>query len=147
MLTLEQLDANDPKLRKLIAFAQVIPAEMMTAIKDAALAKGISIDTEIYTRLLATFIKPSAFGTDSTLNHILNQKTQAHQAKVESELRRKGWLYVYEIDKLRILLNLKDKLPKHFKENFSIIDVEKESVRLLAELAEQENDCDGTKSK
>lgn len=133
------IDLNTINFEELSSLQQIIPQEMMAAIRESAEAKGISIDDEISTRLLATFIEPQAFGINIRLNKLLNQKFLATQAKTEAELRRKGWLCVYEIDKLKILLMLKDKLPKNFKETFSLIDVEKESVRILAELAEENN--------
>lgn len=137
---MQSINFTDPKFQEITPFAQIIPAEMLQEIKKSAQTKGISVDDEVTTRLLATFIKPEEFGINARLTQLMHRKASSNQAKTESEHRRRAWLYIYEIDKLRILLSLEKYLPKNFKEKFSLIDVEKESIRIRAELNADEDE-------
>ena len=113
---------------------QVIPSEILNQLKEAARNKNINLNAEVIMRLYATFIEPITFGFSTQFDAIMNKKFTDAQVKLENEKRRRAWLILYELDKLKLLIGLEDKLPKNFKEQFILIDVEKESIRIREEL-------------
>lgn len=117
---------NEETLKALEPLIQVIPSELLSELKYAADLNDVSLDTEITMRLIATFIEPNAFGFSPLLDSIMNTKISQTQAKLELEARRNAWLYMYQMEKLKLWVEFENKLPKDFKENFVMIDFEKE---------------------
>lgn len=122
-ISLQELLASESAniLEKLI---QVIPKEMFNALKASAELKGTSVNAEVIARLVATLIEPNAFGFSPLLNALLHQKKSQAEILAEACALRRAWMCVYELDKLRLYLELEDKLPKDFKEKFTVIDVD-----------------------
>jgi hypothetical protein len=115
-------------------FAQVIPAELMQEIQAAAMAKETSIDIEILSRFLATFAKSTEMGTNTISEKIMKRDFTDEEAATECKYRRRAWLYIYEINKLRWFLEIKEQLPRQFKEKFLVIDEKAETIRILEEI-------------
>jgi hypothetical protein len=131
---------NPEQLKKQEKFRQTIPKELMHALKTSAKDNNINLDIEVLYRLLATVIEPNAFGFSPEFDKIIHKQFLASQAHTESILRRNAWRYVYELEKLKLWVEFEDKLPKDFKECFSIIDVEKEIKALRAEKAQRDKE-------
>jgi len=125
---------SNEEVAALEKFSQVIPADLMQEIKTAAKAKDISIELETLSRFLATFMEPQQFGLKSNIEKILKQNFSTNDAVAECKRNRQHWLYVYEVEKLRLFLAFENKIPRNFKEKFISIDVKAESKRILAEL-------------
>ena len=137
---LKQFTMNTEKydIEKLI---QIIPNELMLALKTEAKIKAIDLDLEVALRLAATFIYPKVFGcTESMEQMILQKQFNLHELRKESNLKRQTWLYLFELEKLKLWVEFETKLPKKFKENFSLINVDKELPALRA--AKQKRDHD-----
>lgn len=137
-------DHKNQKTEKLI---QIIPIEIMSEIKNAAKHFKRSLDEEVASRLLATLIKPGVFGLSTNLDAIINKKFNHTDIKLENEARQRGWMYVYQKQKLRLYLELQDKLPKKFKENFLLENLDEEEQRIQIEIetdieADQQNRFD-----
>ncbi len=114
----------DPALfNEMERYAQAIPEHLLNSVTLSAQKNKISIAEEITTRILATFAMPDAFGLNEKAHEILNKKFSGKEAFAETEQRRQGWLYLYEMEKLKLLLKFEKKLPKGFKESFSKIDI------------------------
>lgn len=131
-----------PELKELMKFAQVIPASMMRELKKVAAEKGISIELEIASRLLVTFVEPEALGSEPLSQKILNQQFSLEEVIRECELNHERWLYPYELRKLELFLEFQGKLPRRFKENFTHIDVKKESKRILEAIQKRKKNTD-----
>ncbi len=119
-------------------WVQVIPAEMMQALTMAATQKGLSIGEEVHSRLLATLKFPQEFGLNSIEAEILQFAFSSQDALLECKRRREAWLYLYEIEKLRLFLEFKANLPRNIKENFMCIDVQAMSEQIYKELQQKE---------
>lgn len=131
-LIFEELFSNS-ELVELVKFVQVVPEAIMHEIKRVASDKGISVELEIASRLLITFIDPEVFVATPMSCEILNHKFSEKEAFEECRKQRENWLYLYEIEKLRLLLDFKGKVPRAFKEKFMLIDVDVETKRILDE--------------
>ena len=127
-----QKQENCEQLRK---FAQIIPQEMLDALSLAAAAKGISLELEIASRLRAALTAPETFSLNFNSQQIRRRKFNLQEAVAECARKRLGNLYLYELEKLRLFLRFKHKLPRGLKEKFSLIDVAAASKEILAELA------------
>lgn len=98
---------------------QVIPREMLNALEQHAEAKQNSLDMEVAERLKTTLAKPNDFGFSPLLSQILHQKIKPAQYKNECTARQNAWLNLYQSEKLKLYLEFKKYLPKHFNEGFS----------------------------
>ena len=125
---------NKAELKNLEKLIQTIPSEMLTMIKASAQKEGRSLDEEVTIRLLTTLINPSAFGFSALLDELMNKKFTEAQAKAEIEAREKGWMYVYQKEKLRLFVEFEDKLPKKFKESFDLENLKEEIAKVRAEI-------------
>lgn len=124
------LDIDPTLLNK---YAQVIPSEMLEEIQDAANAKGLSLEVEIASRLMATFANPAEFGVATTSEAILNHSFTDKDAFDECKRNHESWLYLYEMEKLRLFMQFKQKLPRNIKESFMMIDVAEATKQIEAE--------------
>ncbi len=116
-------------------YAQVISSEMMEVLKESAQIHGISLDMEIALRLTAYMVE-SDLVQDSVLSQqILRLDFSEEQAIAECKRKRKAALYIYEMEKLKLFLQFEHSLPRHIKENFTIIDVKKATEAIKTELA------------
>lgn len=129
---MNSIDFNDPELKELESFAQMLPKELLETLQQSAKSKNISLDHEIAARILLTFIRPENFGLNSQFQKILAQKTSAKQAELECAHRRNAWLCLYEMEKIFLFAEFEDKLPKNYKEQFSLIPIEEINARLDA---------------
>lgn len=140
MSNAENLQVTDINLKRdLEKLIQTIPAEMMSFIKDSAQREGRSLDDEVTLRLLTTLINPSAFGFSALFDAVMNNKFTEADAKAEAEARQKGWMYVYQKQKLRLYVELEGKLPKKFKENFLLENLDEEMQKMRAEIEAEKN--------
>jgi len=105
------------------ALIQILPQELLEALKEAATAQKHTLDLEVTLRLLATFKDPHAFGFNPKLDEIFYKKFTDQDAEAECKRRRDGYLYLYEMQKLKHLVEFEDKLPHAYKEHFTVIDV------------------------
>ena len=128
---------NENEIKALEKFAQVIPVSLMQEIEAAAKAKNISVELETLSRFLATFIEPKELGLQSNAEKILKRGFSADDAVAECKRHRQNWLYVYEIEKLKLFLTFQAKLPRKFKERFIAIDVKAETKRIAEDLKTQ----------
>lgn len=126
-------------LEKLI---QIIPSEMMSFLKDSAQREGRSLDDEVAIRLLTTLVNPGAFGFSALFDTVMNSKFTEADVKAEIEARQKGWMYVYQKQKLRLYVELEDKLPKKFKENFLLENLDEEMQKMRVEIQAEKNQKD-----
>ena len=126
-------------LEKLV---HIIPEALMFELKSAADMKNISLAVEVVTRLVATLIEPRAFGINSEVAALLRKKPDSKQARIESEYRRIRWLYLFEMEKLKLWVEFEQRVPKNYKESFVCINVKKEikAVRAAKTLRDQERD-------
>lgn len=127
-------------LEKLI---QTIPSEIMNILKNAAQQAGRSMNEEVTIRLFTTIVNPSAFGFSVLYDTVMGGKFTEAQVKAEKEAREKGWMYVYQKEKLRLYVELENKLPKKFKENFLLENFDEELKKMRAEIeAERKQEGD-----
>ena len=115
-------------------FGQVIPSEMKALLEKSAELKGIALEREIASRLQATFVRPTSYGFDSLIDHILRFEFSAAEAVAECKRKREAAHFVYEMEKLRLLMRFENRLPKDFKEEFCFINVEEAMKIVRAEL-------------
>lgn len=130
-----QEQENQAQLRK---FAQIIPSTMLDALKQAALAKGISLELEVASRLHAALTMANTSSLNLCSEQIRARKFSLREAIAECNRKRLGNLYLYELDKLRLYLGFKNKLPRGTKEEFRVIDVAAATKQILAELAAED---------
>ncbi len=117
----------------LIKYAQVLPADMLAQLKLSAVKHSLPLEIEVASLLLVSFVAAKNLGLDTTAHHLINYKTSRKQAEEECKRKRQGWQYLFEIEKLKLYLSMKNHLPRNFKENFLLIDVKRETERLLNE--------------
>ena len=125
------VDVIDPAAEK---WAQVIPLEMVQVISQASTKKGLSVGEELLSRILATLKYPEQFGVNPLEVAIMQRKFTPKEAAAECDRRREGWVYLYEMCKLRLFIEFCPKLPRHVKENFTSIDVKALTKEIKAEL-------------
>lgn len=130
---------NKAELQEVEKLIQIIPSEILIILKDAAAQDGRSIDEEVTLRLLTTFINPNSFGFSANFDTIMNSKFTEANARAESEARQKGWMYVYQKEKLRLYVEFEGKLPKKFKENFVLDNFEEELQKMRVEVRAEKN--------
>jgi len=127
-----KVSASDQDIERLF---QVIPQDLMTALITAMNAKGSSLEEEVTLRLTATVIERKAFRINPELEGMLANKLNNHaQAELEQQLCRRGWGYIYEREKLKLLITHERVLPKDYEENFAYLDPKKEAKLLRKEL-------------
>ena len=131
LISVDKLQAQDK-------YIQVITSDLMAALKTAAHKDQVSVDIEVVNRLLATIIEPNALGFSPALDEIARKKFIAPQVALEKRINQEAWGRLFELEKLTLYLRFKQKMPKKYKEQFSIIDVEKEAKRIKAILAEEQ---------
>lgn len=128
---------NPDRLKDREIHIQVISSELMSALNNAANTDNSNVEIEVVSRLLATIIEPNAFGFSPNLDKITRKKFIESQAKIERKMNQKAWDQLFEIEKLELYLRLKSKMSKKYVENFTVIDVEKETSRIQAILDEE----------
>ncbi len=132
------LDFNNlNNLNELVQFAQVLPREVMDALKDSASQKGISLEMEVATRLLAGLTQPEAFSLGTLSEQIMIRKFSAKEAFDECKRERIANLFLLETQKLRDYLEFKKKIPRHVKEKFTLIDEVALTKMISLELKEE----------
>ena len=114
-------------------YAQVISSEMMEGLKNSAHTHGITLEMEVALRLMANASQETSEG-GKLFNTIIHRKFTTAEAIAECKRKRKAMLYSYEIEKLTLLLEREDGLPRKFKETFTVIDVKKESIKIREEI-------------
>lgn len=135
LLKREDLAQNQNK------FAQAISKEMIQAIQNAAALKGVAIDDEVASRLFATLLKPKSFGLNPTTLKVLNHHFGAPEAFAEVKRKKESWLYIYEMEKLRLYVEFKPNLPKDFKDEFHLIDFKAALKEIEADLKKNKPSC------
>lgn len=113
---------------------QVISSDLMEALKESAADRGISLDMEIALRLMAYMAEPALTKDNSLFSQIMRKEFTEDEAVAECKRNREATLRLFEIEKLRILLKLENKLPRKFKENFTLID-----VKAISEIIKTQN--------
>lgn len=127
--------SNKPEISdNLQRYSQALPLEILEEIKQVCFHKSTSVELEVASRLLATFIHPQVFGFHAVEQGILNKKFSLKEATAECDRFKNGWLYLYEMEKLRLFLQFQDKLPRKIKEGFILIDVKEATKKIKAEL-------------
>ncbi len=114
-------------------YAQVISFEMMEGLKNSAQTHGITLEMEVALRLLAHVGTETSEG-GRLYNKIVQRKFTKAEAEAECKRKREDMLYSYEIEKLTLLLEREDRLPRQFKETFTVIDVKAESPKIREEI-------------
>lgn len=117
-------------------YSQALPVEMLQEINRASGERGIGVGQEVASRLLATFIQPEKFGLESLAMKIMNTQFSMDEAMQECKQKRNGWLYLYEVEKLKLFMKFEKKLPRKIRENFVLIDVDEVMKQIKAELEE-----------
>lgn len=115
-------------------YIQVIPHELLHALKDSATKNGILLDMEIATRLIAFMSEPELTFDNALSRQVLNRKFTDKEAVEECKRKRKSNIYVYEMEKLRLFLRFEENLPRNIKENFAVIDVKEITKQIREEL-------------
>lgn len=131
------LITNKALLQETEKLIQIIPAEMLKKITEAAASAGHSIDVEVSLRLIATFVNPGAFGFSALMDEIMNKKFAESDMRAEREAREKGWMHVYQTEKLRLFVEFEGRLPKKFKESFDLENLQEEIAKIRKELSEK----------
>lgn len=121
-------------------YAQIISADLLNVLKEAAQKREVSLEIEVALRLLATIKNPELSGDNSILSQIMNKKFTPSEATAECKRKRKSAHYLYEIEKLRLFLHFENSLPRNFKEDFIVIDVKEATKKIKAELEDKEKD-------
>ena len=124
---------NAPEFQELKKYAQIMPKEMLDKMKQNAEEHNVSLEVEMASLLLASFVEAKSLGVDTLLQHILNREFTEKEAVAECKRRRQDWQYLYEVKKLHLFLEMKENLPRKFKETFSLIDVNEETKRFWEE--------------
>ena len=119
-------------------YAQVISTDLMSALKESAEAKGVSLDMEIALRLMTVMSEPELNKDNSLLNQIVNKEFSHDEAVAECKRKREEALRLYEIEKLRLYLRFEKNLPRDVKESFMVIDVKAMTEVIRAELATED---------
>lgn len=126
----------NPAALTLKKYSQVISSDLLQALKQSALDKDISLDLEIAVRLMASFTRPEACGISPRLNAILNYDFKQTDAFIQNKHHREQWLYLYEMEKLRLFVRFENKLPRTLKEKFTLIDAKALIDKIRNELQE-----------
>lgn len=121
-------------------YAQVISTEMMQALRQSADSQGIALDMEVALRLTTSMTEPALARDNSLLNRLLGKAFTSDEAVAECLRQREDWLYLYELEKLRLFLRFEKNLPREIKETFTVINVKEESKRIKAELDAEDRD-------
>ena len=124
---------GEPEFQELIKYAQIIPVEMLQEMRANAEEKGVSLELEMASLLLASFVDAKTLGQDTLANHILNYAFSNNAGMRESKQNRLDWLYLFELKKLEMYLVFKPRLPRKYKETFSLINAKEETKRIQAE--------------
>ncbi len=127
---------REPEFQELIKYAQIIPAEMLQEMQANAEANGVSLEVEMASLLLSSFVDAKALGIDTLANHILNYTFSNNAGTHESKQNRQNWLYLFELKKLELFLEFKPLLPRQHKEKFSLINTKEETKRIQTEKKE-----------
>ena len=127
---------REPEFQELIKYAQIIPAEMLQEMQINAEANGVSLEVQMASLLLSSFVDAKALGIDTLANHILNYTFSNNAGARESKQNRQDWLYLFELKKLELFLEFKPLLPRKYKETFSLINAKEETKRIQAEKKE-----------
>lgn len=107
---------------------------MMQEIKKVAEEKGLSVELEVASSLLATFVEKEALQVDTLSQRILKHTFTSKEAVEECKRKRRQAFENYEIEKLRLFISFEDLAPRYYKENFMAIDVKEMSKKIRAEL-------------
>jgi len=133
-----KIQVLNEELEKLV---QIIPKDLMAALIKAISTKGTSLQEEVLLRLVATVIEGKAFRINPRLDQMLANKLNNYaQAKLENEMCRRGWGYLYEKEKLKLLLIHERLLPKDYEENFLYLDPKKEAKALRKEQRQRDQE-------
>lgn len=124
---------NHPELHTLIKYAQMLPQEMLAGLQKAAGEKGLSVELEIASRLLATFIEPEALKIISLLQQILDHTFSQADAVAECARQRQAALYAYELEKLRLFIRFEHRMPRGMKEEFLVLNFKEAAKQIRAE--------------
>jgi len=111
----------------------------MSALKKSAETNGVSLDMEIALRLMTCMNAPELNKDGKLLSQIVHKDFSQDDAIAECKRNREHWLYVYEVEKLRLFLMFQTKMQRKIKEKFMVIDVKIETKRILAEMEANEN--------
>ena len=122
-----------PEFQQLTQYAQIIPEEILDQIKTHAQEHGVSLEVEMASVLLASFVETKSLGLDTLSQYIMNYKASKKEAENVCKQKRQGWLYIFEKEKLRLYLSMKNNLPRSFKERYTLIDVKTETKHILEE--------------
>ncbi len=118
--------------------AQMISSEMLQALQQSAQANQRDLTMEINIRLYASIVTPESYGLSPVLDSILNCKFSHEAAVAECKNNHQRWLYLYEMEKLKLYLQFSNSLPRNIKENFLLIDVKAATKQIKAELEAEE---------
>ena len=118
-------------------YAQVISTDLMEALKESALDRGVSLEVEIALRLMANLTHQELTTDGGILGQIARQEFTEEEAVAECKRKREAHHYLFEIEKLRNFLRFAPGLPRHVKETFTLIDVKAETPRIQAEIDEE----------
>lgn len=135
---------NDLATTNLQKYAQVLSSEMFATLQESAAQKGISLELEVVSRLMATFAEPEEFGANVLVDGILNQTYSHDDALEECKRHRQSWLYIYEMEKLRLFMTFQEKLPRDIKESFTLINVKEAMKTIAAELKKAKDEGDAS---
>lgn len=126
---IETLEAQ-ARINPLKKYAQVIPQEIMTALKESAHERGVNLECEVSLRLLAEIAISEMSGNGLAFNTIMRKKFTFKEAVAECKRKREAALFRYEMKRLKLFLECEESLPRDYKENFSVIDFKTTSKKM-----------------
>lgn len=139
--TLETFQA-ETGIASLKKYAQVIPQEIMNALKESAQERGISLNCEVSLRLLAEIAVSEMSGNLLTFEAIMKKKFTYKEAVAECKRKREVTLFRYEMKKLELYLEFEKNLPRNFKENFTTIDFKTTSKKVREDVKSKKKQDD-----
>lgn len=122
-------------------YAQVIPRPLMDSLQNSAQKNNFDLTEEVNLRLLFAFKAQQALELNTLSEKILKHKFRLEEALAECKRNHEHWVYVYELEKLRLYVKFKHKLPRNIKEVFTILNV-KEAIKQIERELEAEDDKD-----
>jgi hypothetical protein len=112
--------------------AQIISTDMKEILERRAEEKGLSLEMEIALRLLVSMELELNEGR-RMLMEILDESDPSPGGG-KGIKKQECQVYYHELQRLRLYLENKAHLPRNYKEEFTVIDVKKETPWILEEI-------------
>jgi len=126
---MSQTLANEVNVLK---FSLVVPRELKDQLVKISKTSNLSLNDITALHLISTLKQPAAFGLNTASEKILKQSFSHKTAINECKRNHHNWLYLYEMEKLKLYMRFEKKLPRNLKEEFVVIDV-KSAMKTIAE--------------